>query len=452
MVTPRREASPTVGFIDHYCQAYQNLFSDVRNYEAFKLLHLGMLSEIPRKSLTSISRAVGLRDSQGLNHFLRKADWSSEEVRKVRLWLTKLFIGEREVTLCIDETGDAKKGKTTDYTARQYIGNLGKTKNGIVSVNAYAVVEGITYPLIFKIFKPKKCLQKSDTYRTKPQLAVEIIEELQEWNFKIKLVLADSLYGESGDVITVLHQFNLKYIVAIRSNHQVGMLPGEKKRYNRWKAYQQKLSRRKIETRYIREIIFGYRRDIRFYQVSKKEEKNPETKDSWFIMTNLEGKIATKIAPLYSLRNWIEYGFKQVKNELGWADFRVTDYHSIERWWELIMSTYLLVSIQANYFQLETITPDLDRQQNSIVEFSDSFAFSRHPWWESGHTWKSALNNLRLIIQPLIFFCLIRPWLSVFSNYHLQLGLSKLINIMNRFRASPNYQSYPLSHLFPIAC
>jgi SRSO17 transposase len=51
MVTPRREASPTVNFIDHYCQAYQELFSDVRNYEAFKLTHLGMLSEIPRKSL-----------------------------------------------------------------------------------------------------------------------------------------------------------------------------------------------------------------------------------------------------------------------------------------------------------------------------------------------------------------------------------------------------------------
>jgi len=38
-------------------------------------------------------------------------------------------------------------------------------------------------------------------------------------------------------------------------------------------------------------------------------------------------------AQLYGLRMWIEYGFKQVKNELGWADFRLTDYASIERWW-----------------------------------------------------------------------------------------------------------------------
>jgi SRSO17 transposase len=45
----------------------------------------------------------------------------------------------------------------------------------------------------------------------------------------------------------------------------------------------------------------------------------------------------------YGLRTWIEYGFKHAKNELGWADFRVTDYASIERWWELVCCTYLLV-------------------------------------------------------------------------------------------------------------
>jgi SRSO17 transposase len=69
MATPRREAKPTVGFVDDYCQNYQHLFTDVRNNEAFKTLHLGLLSEIPRKSLPKIARAVGLSNSQSLNHF-----------------------------------------------------------------------------------------------------------------------------------------------------------------------------------------------------------------------------------------------------------------------------------------------------------------------------------------------------------------------------------------------
>ena len=63
----------------------------------------------------------------------------------------------------------------------------------------------------------------------------------------------------------------------------------------------------------------------------------------------------------------------------------VTDDQSIERWWELVMSTYLLVSIQANYFRLETVTVD-NSPQDFTVQFSTSFPFSQHPWWETGQT------------------------------------------------------------------
>ncbi len=45
MVTPPRQVLPTLKFIDDYCQNYQHLFTEVRNYESFKLLHLGLLSE-----------------------------------------------------------------------------------------------------------------------------------------------------------------------------------------------------------------------------------------------------------------------------------------------------------------------------------------------------------------------------------------------------------------------
>lgn len=40
--------------------------------------------------------------------------------------------------------------------------------------------------------------------------------------FKLKLLLADSLYRESGsNFISVLNEFQLNFVVAIRSNHAV---------------------------------------------------------------------------------------------------------------------------------------------------------------------------------------------------------------------------------------
>jgi len=51
-------------------------------------------------------------------------------------------------------------------------------------------------------------MREGDKYKTKPELAVEIVQELKALGFKIKLVLADSLYGESGDVIGVLQKLD----------------------------------------------------------------------------------------------------------------------------------------------------------------------------------------------------------------------------------------------------
>jgi SRSO17 transposase len=62
-------------------------------------------------------------------------------------------------------------------------------------------------------------------------------------------IFATQPYGESGDVIATLEQLQLKFIVAIRSNHPVLMPAGSRKRYNRWQAYEQKLSHRQSETR-----------------------------------------------------------------------------------------------------------------------------------------------------------------------------------------------------------
>ena len=220
-MTVTREAAKTVRFIDNYCSIYQDLFADVRSFEALKFLHLGMISELPRKTLPAIARAVGLPSDQVLHHCLTEAPGSVSALRSRWLSLTLQQLQGQSITLAIDKTGDHKKGKTTDYVDRQYIGDLGKIDNGIVSVNAYGHVGQLTFPLLFKVFKPKQQLKEDDEYQTKLQLAQTIIAELVEFGFKIELVLADSLYGESHPFVEEFDHLNLPWIMAIRSNHGV---------------------------------------------------------------------------------------------------------------------------------------------------------------------------------------------------------------------------------------
>jgi len=103
----------------------------------------------------------------------------------------------RSLILLIDETGDCKKGTSTDYVKRQYIGNVAKKENGIISVTAYDLVDGMILPLTFEGYKPRERLKEKEEYQSKPQIAAQLIRQLQAMGFVFELVLADSLYGES---------------------------------------------------------------------------------------------------------------------------------------------------------------------------------------------------------------------------------------------------------------
>jgi len=210
MVEPR-PAKATVQFIDEYCQWYQTLFPEVRSFEAFKQLHLGLISQLKRKTLPAIAEVAGLDNAQALHHFLTESPWQTSAFRQQRLRLILQTIGKREIVLVIDDTGDRKKGHHTDYVKRQYIGNLGKIENGIVAVTAYGVVDNITLPLLFEVYKPKERLKPDDVYRTKPEIAAEMMRELQAMGFCFKLVLADSLYGESGSSFIDLRSWILSW-------------------------------------------------------------------------------------------------------------------------------------------------------------------------------------------------------------------------------------------------
>jgi SRSO17 transposase len=409
----RRDAHPTVRLIDEYCEEYRTIFQEVRNYECFKYLHLGIMSPIKRKSLPEIAKIVGINSAQSLHHFIANSDWEVEKIRRLRLEKIKRALNGKAITVIIDETGDRKKGKKTDYVARQYLGSVGKIDNGIVSVNAYGVYKNMTFPLLFKVFKPKERLKTEDQYKTKIELATEIITEIINLDFKIELVLADSLYGESSQFIKKLSNNKLAYVVAIRSNHGVVLTVNQRVRANKWCKFTRILSNQKSETRYIREIIYGKRREITYWELTTDPETMPENATS-FVMTNLQGKIKKTLGNLYGLRTWVEYGFRQCKQELGWTDYRFTDFKNIEKWWEIILCVYTMISLQS-----PALSSAHSHQGKPEKMDKNSIELTMHEQWNHESGWKKTLNNLRLIIQPLILFWLIYPWLSVFPNTNL---------------------------------
>ena len=425
-----RDAQPTVAVIDEYCAEYKGLFKEVRNYECFKYLHLGIISPIKRKSLPEIAKVVSINSAQSLHHFLANSEWSVSELKSRRLNKIKRALDGNAITVVIDETGDRKKGKKTDYVARQYLGSVGKVNNGMVSVNAYGVYCNITFPLSVKVFKPKGTLKEGDKYKTKIELASEIITELINEGFNIELVLADSLYGDS-EFIKKLNEHELAYVVAIRSDHAVWLPSNQSVRANKWCKFERTFSNQKSETRYIREIVYGKKRAITYWEITTDPETMPENSTS-FIMTNLQANLKKTLGDLYGLRTWVEYGFRQCKQELGWTDYRFTNFKDIEKWWEIIFCVYTMISLNSQAF----LALNKSSQMTTKIEENSSVDFYNHKLWNHECGWKNTLNNLRLILQPLLLFWVIHPWLNIFPNSDLFLGFNHLISAMNQFKPS----------------
>ena len=200
-------------------------------------------------------------------------------------------------------------------------------------------------------------------------------------------------------------------------------------RANKWYEFIRIFSDGKKENRYIREIIYGVRKEITYWQITTDKQKIPENGSS-FVMTNIKGSPTEqkkKIGNLYGQRTWIEYGFRQCKQELGWTDYRLTKAKDILKWWEIINSVYWMISLNTNPLKMLR-----KKQDKNIKKESKKINFN-HEDWQKFDTWKNTLKNYRIMIQPIIIFTIIFPWLKITNNQILQIGFNNLLTCANHY-------------------
>ncbi len=151
-------------------------------------------------------------------------------------------------------------------------------------------------------------------------------------------------------------------------------------------------------------------------------------------LTNLSGNLKKTLGDLYGLRTWVEYGFRQCKQELGWTDYRFTNFQHIERWWEIIFFVYTMISLSSPPLLSLNQAPQIETEVQDTI-FIDYVNFSNYKQCNHDSGWKNTLNNIRLIVESLLLFRLIYPWLDVFLNSDLLLlGFNHIICTINQFK------------------
>jgi len=159
---------------------------------------------------------------QGLQFFLSESTWDAEQVNQRRVELLMADPATRphgQGVLVIDDSGDRKDGRHTAHVARQYLGSLGKTDNGIVAVTSLWADPRCYWPAHFTPYTPASRLPggtRDPGFRTKPQLAVGLIDAAQQTGIGFRAVVADCFYGDNEGFTEALGRAGEAFVLAVR--------------------------------------------------------------------------------------------------------------------------------------------------------------------------------------------------------------------------------------------
>ena len=378
MTTRRLPVAPSPGPLEEYATRFDDLFRARAQREAFRRYLEGLLLPAERnKTLTALANTEPVagaqrKEAQSLQWFLSESGWEQQEFNERRLELLledRSTAANKEGVLVIDEHGDRKWGNKTAHVGRQWLANIGKTENGVVSVSSLWADEGVYWPVDFEPYTPAHHFRsgKNDlAFRTKLKLASELVEKAVGRGILFRAVVADSFYGEDQGFKRSLEELGVAYVLSLKKSHSWWHVPGtigalwEAALAAEWEGAQETGGWEKVVRRFrdghsedwwaleVEAGPYGTERAKRALVVTIDPATLPDLA-TWYLTTNLPAPDSERkadssaLAPasvaevvrLYGLRMWVEQSYKQVKHVLGWSDYQVRSDRAIRRHWLL---------------------------------------------------------------------------------------------------------------------
>src|ERR687892_660025 len=196
----------------------------------------GLIADVERKNGWQLAEYAGYRHPRGMQRVLDRYAWDHQTVREDLRRYVVAELGDPDGVLVVDETGFVKQGKHSVGVARQYCGTLGKIANcqigvflGYATRQGYAGIDGCLFVPQGWFQNPERCqragLPSGTVHRTKPQLALEMVESALDAGVPARWVVADEIYASDGKLRRALEGRGQAYVLAVRSNEKPSTWP-----------------------------------------------------------------------------------------------------------------------------------------------------------------------------------------------------------------------------------
>lgn len=349
---------------DRWCKRFDDVWRHQAQKREFRNYIGGLLGESEGKNLSQMAdNAVGVTYHR-LHHFLTEAPWNAQQVNERRLLVmnqcspTRI---SRGFTLIVDDSGHRKSGNFTAGVGRQYIGEIGKTDNGIVVVTTHLYDGKKSLPLDIELSQHASSLaegKKDIEFQKKPELGLALIDRSMNRGYRPGIVLIDAGYGNNTTFLLELEKRKLKYIGGLAKNRKViieiGISQREEIRLDKLaKSLSPKdftpvqINLDKLKTVWVApvEVELSQLEGKRTIAIVMNASTFDQASDVDYFITNVESTKATAdwIVTTYSQRNWVEVFYREAKGWLGLSEYQVRDYRSLIRHFMLVFCAYTFI-------------------------------------------------------------------------------------------------------------
>lgn len=330
-----------------------------------------------------------------LSHFLSSSPWSPEEVMKFTRSHIIRKLGDNGAII-FDETGQQKYGYDSVGVSHQYLGTLGHTCTAQVGVFASYCIDNLSSLIDFRLFLPDSWVynhQKSlkagvplerIEHKTKPELALEMLDSFISEGIQFSYIQADGLYGNDSKFISGLYQRNVAFICDIPSDTLVyitepeliiperqgnrGRLPSKPKVLNTFPVQVSWLA--EIEQTWESVSIRFTDRGIKSVDCAVKTVwrrqggipssipiklviiRDPDENRIRFAFTNMIRDGAAELAKCQANRYWIERNFEDAKSLCDLDSFRGRNWIAWHHHITLsAIALFVLLVIQQDFFK-----------------------------------------------------------------------------------------------------
>ena len=205
-----------------------------------------LMGDLPRRNGWTLAERAGDRTPDRMQRLLSRAVWDAAAAMRVvrRFAVAGLDQAARDggrrglAVGAIDETSQVKQGGSTAGVKRHYLGCAGKVANGSTTVHLAYAREGTGHALIAaRQWIPREHLDDPVkrrvmrlppdlAFRTKGQLAIDLLSEILADGIKLDFACGDEVYGSCTQLREFLEDRGQAYVLRVPSNFYLTVTRG----------------------------------------------------------------------------------------------------------------------------------------------------------------------------------------------------------------------------------